>query len=71
MLLANEAYSRPGQGVDVINTLLHEQRQFQFEDIYAATQRLRALWRAISENRLEEWTAAEACDAYGKVSNAL
>src|SRR4051794_15801657 len=71
LLLANEAYTRHGKGSDVINTLLSDRRKFQFDDIYAAALRLGALWRAVSENRLEEWTAGEAGEAYGKVSAAL
>lgn len=71
ILLANEALTRPQRRLDVINTLLREQHQFDFEAIYAARHRLTALWAAIGEHRLEEWTPRAPGATYGEVGPAL
>jgi hypothetical protein len=70
--LANEALTRPHHELDVVNTLLREQKpKYQFEEIYAANQRLIALWRAIKLHRLEEWTTPPLGSREGAVSDAL
>lgn len=71
MVLANEALTRPKGRLDVINTLLQEQRQFEFEQIWSAVHRLRALWSAVGEHRLEDWTPRAAGSAYSQVGAAL
>jgi hypothetical protein len=71
MLLANEALTRPQHRLDVINTLLREQHHFGFDLIYAARHRLTALWSAIGEHRLEEWTPRAPGATYGEVGSAL
>jgi hypothetical protein len=70
--LANEALCRPQPKLDVINTLLREQKpKYQFEEIYAASQRLLALWRAIKLHRLEQWTTPPPGSREGAISDAL
>jgi hypothetical protein len=71
MLLANEVLTRPQRKLDVINTLLQEQRQFDFDEIWSAHHRLQALWSAISELRFEEWTLRVPGSVYCEVSPAL
>jgi hypothetical protein len=70
--LANEVLTRPEAKLDLIKTLLREQRpKYRFDEIYAASQRLMALWRAIMRHRLEEWTGPLPGSREGTISDAL
>jgi len=72
MSIARAVAYRPGRR-DIINTMMQEHRDFDFDDVYAAAQRLYALSYILANtNTFDPWIAPPAPgEAYSEISPAL